>query len=112
MFQDFDWQWVSTFIAALDWQFWLTVFAAAAIKVSRSGGLKFLPAIATGGTAIFCAAVGTEPAAHYLGIEEPFTKYALAALIALTGEGLIRLAIDLSDNPREIISLWKQWRGK
>lgn len=76
--------------------FVLVIISAAFIKVASSQRLTWRGGVFTAFTAVFAAIVFTDPLAFYLGVEQGFLKNGLAALLALTGEGFMRLAMEMS----------------
>lgn len=65
--------------------------------------------------AIFSAYFFTSPAMHLLGLDPGVYTTVMAAVMALTGEGLMRWAMKMVDglpsDPGKILDLIKQWRG-
>jgi len=98
-----------------DLGFWIAAFGAAVVKLltSEYGGL--LKAIVTVMTAIFSAYFFTTPAMVILGLEPAVYTTAMAAVMALTGEGFMRWVMNvvtsLPSDPNKIVALIRQWRS-
>lgn len=99
-----------------DLAFWLAAGGATVVKIltSEYGGPVRL--FATVVAAIFSAYFFTPPAMHILGLDPEVYTTVIAAVMALTGEGLMRWAMRMADSlpsePSKIIELFRQWRGK
>ena len=94
-----------------DPRFWLAVIGATIIKVATSPYHSFRRAVLTTFAAIFAAFFFTDPALAWLGLSPSTYRNALAAVLALTGEGFMRLAINLINNPETAIRWWQIWRN-
>lgn len=98
-----------------DLAFWLAVAGATIVKLltSQYGGPVKL--IATVFAALFSAYFFTGPAMHLLGLDPAVYTTIMAAVMCLTGEGLMRWGMKLVDtlpsDPARILDLLKQWRG-
>lgn len=95
-----------------DLGFWLTVFGATIIKVVTSTNQSIIKTLTGGFAAIFAAWVFTDPIIHYLAISSDTYTTPVAALLALTGEGLMRAIMGASEDPTKLVSIIKAWRGK
>lgn len=92
--------------------FWAAVIGATLIKVFTStyGGIVRLSTMVA--AAVFSAFWFTDPVLHVLRLDPTTYRYGVAALLALTGEGLMRMAIGLSNDSTKLIEFWRAWRGK
>lgn len=94
-----------------DISFWISVAGATVIKVLTSPYHSFLRALLTVFAAVFAAYVFTDPVVHWLGLEPKTYTTPMAALLALTGEGLMRAIIAGGNDPWDMLTRWKKWRG-
>lgn len=94
-----------------DHSFWIAVAGATIVKLASSPFHSIYRAMLTGFAAIFTAYVFTDPVVDWLRADPSIYKIPVAALLTLTGEGLMRTAIDLSNDPSKIIAWWKSWKG-
>lgn len=95
-----------------DWRFWLAVLGAAFVRVATSENHSFLRSALTVGMAVFAAWTFTDVTLDYLNLPPPTYRNPVAALLALTGEGLMRFAIGAVNDPGKALDLWNKWRGK
>lgn len=94
-----------------DLPFWLAVIGATLVKLFTSPFTSFWRALATVFAAVFSAYIFTDPAVAWLDLD-PFTYTApMAALLALTGEGLMRLIMASANDPAKLFELFRQWRS-
>lgn len=102
-----------------DTSFWLATAGATVIRLLSMdhNGLspreKLVRGFLGAFTAVFCAVVFTDPALEYLSLPAETWKTAMAAVLALTGEAIVRLLMNII--PRDaagLIDLFKAWRGK
>lgn len=98
-----------------DLAFWLAVAGATVVKLLTSqygGPVKMIVTVLA---AIFSAYFFTSPAMHLLGLDPGVYTTVMAAVMALTGEGLMRWAMKMVDtfpsDPSNLIELLKQWRN-
>lgn len=89
--------------------FWFAVIGAATFKALTTEPRTIWGALAAWSSAIFSALIFAEPIAAYLKFEGT-SAFAVAALVALTGEHAMRLAIRVAKNPSEGFKLWRNWR--
>lgn len=94
-----------------DLVFWIVAIGATILKVLLSPWAGFLRAAISIVSALFLAVVFTEALVSYLNLNPETYKTPVAALVALTGEGLTRWLLQLVADPRKIVSLFKVWRG-
>lgn len=94
-----------------DWQFWFGVLGATAFRILSSPirPLRIVVVGAFGG--IFSAVIFTDPLVNYLNANPETYKVAVAALLTLTGESILRLLMLIARDPSKGIELWKDWRG-
>ena len=84
--------------------FWIISTGAAIVKVATSPFYSIWRAIMTVGAALFAAFVFTEPALDLLGLDPEVYRNGVAAILALTGEGLMRAAIQASQKPQSFLA--------
>ena len=86
------------------------------VKVITSKRLTFWSGMVTVITATFCAVVFTDPISYYLGVTDNSLRYAVAALLVFTGEGVVRFLIDVTSTSAGFKSFLtdviRAWRGK
>lgn len=95
----------------VDWRFWLVVIGATIIKLVSSPFHSVWRAMFTAFSAIFSALVFTEPAVSYLGLDRDTYAYGVAAALALTGEGFMRMVISLFNKPDKLLEYLDRWIG-
>jgi hypothetical protein len=98
-------------IFGIDIQFWLTVAGAVAVKLITSKYEGFWRALAAIFAAMFSAWVFTNPVLNWTALDPETYRYFIAALAALTGEGIMKWIIAASNEPTKIIDLIRQWRA-
>lgn len=95
----------------IDWGFLLTVLGATVVKVASSPFHSITRALLMIFAAVFSAYVFTDPIVRYFSIS--FDYYlAVAALLTLTGEGLMRMLITFSSDPEKLIKVIQLWTNK
>ena len=95
-----------------DPRFWFAVMGAAVAKLLMSEKLRWVQAISTSVVGVFCAYVFTEPVADFLGWTKDGHIFALAAMLTIVGENLLRLVLDASASKTLLADLIRAWRGK
>lgn len=95
-----------------DVYFWFSAFGAAFVKVVTSPYSGVFHAFATVGCAVFAASIFTDPLLTFFKLPAEPYRLAMAALVALTGEGIMRKLIDIGARPETLLDLFKKWRGK
>lgn len=91
---------------------WLAILGAVAVKLLLSDRMTLFRSFATSTAGIFAAWVFTDPLLNALGWEPNRYRIAVAAMLALTGENLLRRVLDFSKSESMIADLVKLWRGK
>lgn len=94
-----------------DLGFWLAAFGAAALKVVLSPWFGLWKGVLSVFTAVVVAILFTDPVVAYLNLNPQVYKIAVAALIALTGEGIVRWILQLVTDPAKILEIVKVFRG-
>ena len=94
-----------------DIAFWFAAIGAAMFKILLSPWMGLWKGLASVAAALFCAIVFTEPVLGYLNMDPETYKAALAALIALTGEGVFRWLLQIATEPGKIADIIKYLRG-
>lgn len=100
-----------------DNSFWTAVLGAAVVRLITAEyegpwWARFVRGAATAFMAVFAAVFFTRPLMHLLGLPEESFLVPMAAMIALTGEGLMRLIIRLTADSNGIAEIFRIWRGK
>lgn len=94
-----------------DLAFWIAAVGATIVKLFTAPYAGILQAFITVFAAIFSAYFLTEPAMDLLGLDSDVYITAMAALMALTGEGIMRWLIGASNDPTKVFDVIRQWRG-
>ena len=95
-----------------DIYFWGTALGASLVKVVTSPYGGVYRTLATVGCAVFAAIVFTDPLLVFFKLPASSYREAMAALVALTGEGIMRKLIDSGSKPEALLDIIKQWRAK
>ena len=88
-----------------DLRFWLAVAGAAFIKLMTSPWHSPTRAVITVSAAVFSAWAFTDPVVDWLKLDPELYRNAVAAVLALTGEGLMRWLINIT--PERFIEVWR-----
>lgn len=91
---------------------WLAIIGAVVVKIILSDKLTVVRSTATASAGIFAAWVFTDPFLSVVGWEPDRYRIAVAAMLALTGENLLRRVLDFTSSESMIADLFKMWRGK
>lgn len=94
-----------------DVAFWFAALGSAMLKILLSPWMGFWKGAISVASALFCAIVFTEPVLDYLNLNPETYKAALAALIALTGEGVVRWLLQIATEPGKLAKAIKALRG-
>lgn len=94
-----------------DVSFWIAVIGATGVKLATSPQRSLLAVASMVFIAVFSAYVFTDPVIAWLGMDADTYKSAIAALVALSGEGVARLVITVANDPKKGIDLLKRWKG-
>lgn len=100
-----------------DQSFWTAAGGAALVRIITAEYhgpwyIRLIRAAAMVFTAIFAAVVFTKPLCSFLALPLDTYEIPIAALVALTGEGLMRMAIRATGDMKFLIEAFKIWRGK
>ncbi|MCV0395496.1 MAG: hypothetical protein K5872_22370 [Rhizobiaceae bacterium] len=93
-----------------DIAFWIAVAGATVVKLMTSPFHSLFRAVATVFAAVFSAYVFTDPVVHWLELNSETYTAPMAALLALTGEGIIRSLMAASFDPAKILEWWRGGR--
>lgn len=91
--------------------FWFAVAGATVVKLMTSPYQSLLRAATTVFAALFAAYFFTDPVLDWSRLPPETYKAPVAALLALTGEGLMRVAMQVANDPSKIIEWVRAWRG-
>lgn len=94
-----------------DLAFWLAALGATAVKIILSPWLGLWAGVISLVSALVLAMIFTDPLVAYLNLNPDSYKTATAALVALTGEGIVRWLLRLVSDPTKILAFVKAWRG-
>ena len=92
-------------------EFWIIVAAAIVFKISTSERLSALGVIATVSGSVLAAVVGTDLVVELAGLQSQTATYAVACLLGLTGEDMIRRVIIKSRSGESPLGILKWLRG-
>lgn len=93
-----------------DIKFWIAVGGATMLKLMTSRDHSWLKSTFTVLAAVGCAWLLTDPVVHFMGWDPEVYKAPAAALIALTGEGIVRFFA--SDRIRRALERYFRLDGK
>lgn len=93
------------------WFFWFIVIGVSVFKAVTTPEKTKLSMLMSAIVALFCAAAFTESVVELLKLTGTSMQYAVAGLVALTGEHLMQLVVTLIRDPAKGIELWKKIRG-
>lgn len=82
-----------------DYEFILVIAFAVIVKQVLSPFHSLFRSFSTAFAAVFCAYVFTPPITHLLGWTDDNTRNAVAAVLGLTGEHIVRHIIDTGQDP-------------
>ena len=95
-----------------DFSFWVAVFGAALFKLVTSPRMTWFRSLISILAALFAAWVFTKPMLAFLKLDQVTYTIPVAALCALTGEGLMKWAIYAANNPKEAWEMFRLWGPK
>lgn len=93
-----------------DWRYYLAMVAAALFKVVLSKTLTFKQSAVSFALGVFSAWVFTRPLIHWAGLDPEVYMVPTAAIIALTGEQIVRRIIRYSERPNDLKNDIKEWK--
>lgn len=94
-----------------DLAFWFAALGAAVLKIILSPWLGVVKGVISVASALLVAIIFTDPLLAYLNLNPTAYKNAVAALVALTGEGVVRWLLQLVSDPTKVLAVVKAWRG-
>lgn len=95
-----------------DLGFWIAVGAAVILKLFTSPYHSFFRALMTIFSALFFAVLFTGPVVDWLGLDAHTYERAITGLLALTGEGFMRMVINLTSDSGKLADFINRiWRG-
>lgn len=97
--------------SAFDISFWAAAVGAALVKVITSENHSFFRSTLTVAMAVFSSWAFTNPALEWLHLPPDTYKVPMAALLALTGEGVMRFLISIANDPSKGLEFWTKWRS-
>lgn len=95
-----------------DITFWISALGATFVRVATSERHSFIRSIVMVIAGIFAAWAFTQPTLAYLVLDPQTYTIPIAALWALTGEGVMRWFTKTAEDPKSLIDILKLWRGK
>lgn len=94
-----------------DWRYWLAICGAAALKVMWSQTLTKYQALLTFLSGVFTAWVFTDVLIAWAGLDVNVYRVPTAAILALTGEQVVRRIIRYSQRPGDLKRDIEDWNG-
>ena len=92
--------------------FWVAIIGAIVVKLLTSPYHSLLRAVSTVFAALFAAYIFTDAAVDWIGLDPEKYTVPMAALLALTGEGLMRMVVKITSDYKEILNIIREWRGR
>jgi hypothetical protein len=93
-----------------DWSFWAALLGAALVRVLTSPYRSFLRAAAQVFVSVFMAWLLTDSAVDYMHLNPDIYKVPMGGLIALTADGIVRMALNWAAHPSSPLSLLNRSR--
>lgn len=93
-----------------DWRYWTAIVGAAVMKVMLSQTLSFKQACVTFILGIGAAWLFTDPLLDWSGLNPDVYKTPTAAILALTGEQIVRRIIRYSQRPGDMKRDFTDWK--
>ena len=94
-----------------NWMFWAAVAGATIFRLLSQPLKPIRLAVVGAFGGVFAAVFFTDPVLAYFNASPDTYKAATAAMLTLTGESIMRLAITITQDPGKGIELWNKWRG-
>ncbi|MEM7303346.1 MAG: hypothetical protein AAF468_19880 [Pseudomonadota bacterium] len=96
-----------------DYPFYIAIGVALLVKLITSRVHSLWQAAASVASGLFAAVFFTDMVLHIGGLSPAEYKIPVAALLALTGEGLVKWVLGAADNPEKtLFGFLKAWRSK
>lgn len=92
--------------------FWFVVVGVALFKAVTAPERTPVSMAMSAIVALFCAAAFTEGVVEWFGLSGSSLQYAVAGLVALTGEHAMQLIVTFAREPNKAIDLWHKFRGR
>lgn len=92
--------------------YWVAVAAGVVINILHSPGISFAKALTGAATGVFMAHYFTVPVAYMLDVDNRKLQLAIAAVLALCGNGIAQMLIDRTGRADWVLDLIKAWRGR
>lgn len=96
----------------IDLAFWGSVLGATLFRVLSSSATSFRSVAAGVLGGVVAAIVFTDPILAYFNVPADTYRIGAAAILALTGESLMRIVVSTANDPVRLVALWKAWRGQ
>lgn len=95
----------------LDPRFWLASLGAALVRLATSERRSLLQSVVLVGTAVFAAWAFTDGVLDLLKLPDEIYRTPVTALVALTGENVMRWAMRMSEDPARLLDFIRSWLG-
>jgi hypothetical protein len=95
-----------------DFAFWISTIGAAIVKLFLTPFNGVLATVTSFAAAIFFAVVFTDPVLNYLNLNPDSYKIGVAAVVALTGEGIAKRILGILADQNATFSFIRLWRNK
>lgn len=95
-----------------DWSFWAALLGAALVRVLTSPFHSFWRAAAQVFISVFMAWLLTDSVVDYLHLNPEIYRVPMGGLIALTADGLVRMALNWAAHPSSPLAFLLRIRGE
>ena len=94
-----------------DPRFWLASLGAALVRLVTSERRSVVQSVVLVAVAVFAAWAFTDAVLDWLALPEHIYRTPVTALVALTGENVMRWLMRMSEDPARIIDVVRTWLG-
>jgi hypothetical protein len=95
-----------------DMQFWVALLLATMVRVVTSPFHNLWRSVVMVVTSVFVAWVFTDPVVDWMHLDPVIYKAPVGALLALTADGLVRIALNAAADPAQFLRMWRRLRGQ
>lgn len=92
--------------------FWVSVIGASVFRILLTPWMGLWHTLVSFCAAMFFALVFTDPVLSYLNLNPENYRIGVAAVVALTGEGIAKRIIAILADQKATLSLIRLWRGQ
>ncbi len=94
-----------------DLSFWVALILATAVRVFTSPFHSVWRSALMVLTSVFVAWVFADPVVDWLHLDPAVYKAAVGALLALTADGFVRVALNIATDPSQLFRILRRLRG-